>query len=105
MMRVALKDSNNVIYFLNLRDEITNDPIIDATVTFALRDVYGNDVQGQAWPLNLTYRDGTNGDYLGILDNTIDLNVGHYYKGTITVVSGGTRLVEEHELEVVKKLP
>jgi len=105
MMRVALKDSNNVIYFLNLRDEITNEPIINATITFALRDVYGDDVEGQAWPLYLTYQDGTDGDYIGVLDNTIDLVVGNYYKGTVTVISGGTRLVEEHELEIVKKLP
>lgn len=108
MMRVAVRDSNNVVYMLNLRDEITNSPVITADITCTIYDVYGNTVSGQAWPLALEYQDGTDGDYMGVLDDAIALDVGKYYKAVVTVVVGDTnpnRLVETHELEVVERLP
>ena len=108
MMRVAVKSSNNVVYMLNLRDEITNDPVIDADISCTIYDVYGNPVSGQTWPLSLVYQDGTDGDYMGVLDDAIALDVGKYYKAVVTVVVGDTnptKLVETHELEVVERLP
>ena len=105
MMRVALKDTSNVLYFENMRDEITNEPVIDATVSATIYDVYGDEVADQLWPLTLVYQDGTDGDYMGVLSDQIDLVVGNYYKTKLTVRKGNYRLTEEHEIEIVKRLP
>jgi hypothetical protein len=79
--------------------------VIDANVIATIYDVYGNEVSGQIWPLTLTYQDGTDGDYLAVLSDQIDLNVGSYYKAKLVVTKGTYRLTEEHEIEIVKRLP
>lgn len=106
MIRVVLSNSNNVVYFNDLYDTLNEVYVNDASVQVWFYDVYGNEVDDQAWPLNLEYNPGSNGDYHGVLDDDIDLQVGQFYRAKVVIDDGpGRHLEEMHDLEIVDRQP
>lgn len=106
MIRVILKDSNNLVYFNDLYDVLNEQYVNTAQVEVTLLDVDGVEVAGEEWPVLLDYQTGSNGDYLQVLDDDIVLEVGKFYVAKVEIDDGpGRRLVETHELEIVDRQP
>lgn len=64
-------------------------PINDATVNVTLKDLYGNAVSGQAWPLALQYETGSDGDYSGIFQAALQLVEDAVYQADVSIAGGG----------------
>lgn len=80
-----------------LRDtdgQYINAAIVEAKVI----DSDGNGVEGQTWPLSLSYVEGSDGKYEGILDDAMELQSGKNYTLVINTVDGDS--VGHWELEV-----
>lgn len=104
MIRVVLKDSNNVVYFNDLYDVLNEAEVDTATIQVWIYDVYGNEVSGQIWPKTMENDGG--GDYHAVLDQGINLQVGKFYSAKVVIDDGpGRHLEETHELEIVDRLP
>ena len=73
---------------LGLKDADTGDYIDDASVSAIVRDVAGNPVTGAEWPVTLSHVGGSNGDYRGVLQNTMNLREGHTYFVDVTADDG-----------------
>jgi hypothetical protein len=67
--------NDQCITLKGLLDQVTGSYVNDATVGVTLQKD-GVDVSGEAWPLNMPYVSGTNGDYRAILLAAIDLTPG-----------------------------
>lgn len=70
-----------------------------ATVEATVTDSEGNEVEGQTWPLNLSYVEDSNGKYEGILDDAMELQADENYTLIIDVSDGSS--VGHWELEVM----
>lgn len=72
-----------------LRD--TDDQYINvATVEATVIDSAGNEVEGQTWPLSLSYVADSDGKYEGILDDAIEFTAGEEYTLIIDAVYGSS---------------
>lgn len=80
-----------------LRD--TDDQYINsATIEATLIDSASNEVEGQTWPLSLSYVEDSDGKYEGILDDAMELQDGENYTLIINTVDGDS--VGHWELEI-----
>jgi hypothetical protein len=63
-------------------------------VTVTVKDAAGANVAGQTWPLTLTSTDGTEpeGNYRGILKDTLQLTAGTLYVAHIAADAGADRI-------------
>ena len=86
-----------------LRD--TDDQYINtATVEATIIDSAGNEVEGQTWPLSLSYVEDSDGKYEGILDNTIELQSGENYTLIVDTVDGDSVGHWELAVKAVKRV-
>jgi len=72
-----------------LKNEIEDVYIDNATVTAEVKFKSGTLVTGQTWPLTLTFVDGSNGVYNGILDKALDVVPGDKLDVEVTVTVPG----------------
>lgn len=54
-----------------LRDTVTGEWILDATVTATLKNASGVSIAGQTWPLTLAFVTGSRGVYRGTLESDL----------------------------------
>lgn len=107
MMRVVLNESNNLVYVNDLEDVLNAQFINTADVKVTLyEDDKTTEVLDETWPLSIDYIPGSNGDYVGVLDDDIVLVVGGSYFAKVVIDDGpGRRLTEWHQLEIVDRQP
>jgi hypothetical protein len=87
----------NVIYYKNdmvlkytaMRNPLTDLPINDATVTAIVKTKTGQNVAGQSWPLTLSYVAGSDGEYQGILESLLEIQIGQRVDVEITITAPG----------------
>ncbi len=106
MIRVVLKDSNNLVYFNDLYDVLNEESVNTAVIQVTFFNTDGTEVTGTIWPRTLQYIPGSQGDYVETLDDALALVVGQFYTAKVVIDDGtGRRLVETHDLEIVDKQP
>ncbi len=71
-----------------LKNEITDEYIDNATVTAEVKFKSGTLVTGQSWPTTLTFVEGSNGVYNGVLDKLLNVVPGDKLDVEVTVVAG-----------------
>lgn len=86
-MQFLQKDSDNLIRLDRLRLATDGSYVNDATVTFTLVDIDGNDVSG-ATTITMAYIATSNGRYEGVLQSTVTLTEGNRYTIEVTATSG-----------------
>jgi hypothetical protein len=86
--------NTNVIELSGLKSAIEDEFIADADVTVTVKDAAGTAVDGQTWPLTLASIDGTEpeGNYRGILKNTLELTAGETYYAHVDADAGADRI-------------
>lgn len=82
-------DTDNLVTLSGLTDSTTGEYINDATVSMTLEDSDGITV---AADIPLTYTAESDGEYTGILANTVEMVAGDYYYLYVTATSEGAKL-------------
>ena len=68
-------DNDNIVEVTGLKDELTDTYVNDAIVEATLKSCStGVEVTGQTWPIVLGYINGSNGDYRGVLQDSLVLS-------------------------------
>ena len=89
MIVEILFDKNNMLLRLNgAQDAKTAAFLNAATVTARLVDRLGVDIVGQTWPLTLDFVAGSNGDYCGVLNDTLVQVIGATERAQVTFNGG-----------------
>jgi hypothetical protein len=91
-MDVLLIGNDQSIQISGLQDGITGNYITDAAVTATLKNPDGTPVAGQSWPLTLDYVATSNGNYLGIIEDSVSLIARRPYTVEITANDGVNRV-------------
>jgi hypothetical protein len=86
--QVFLYQSDNVLEVSNLKNADANEYLNSATVECTLVDSKGVLVQGQTWPLTLTYVASSNGRYKATLSYALVLIPNKMYTARITAAAG-----------------
>ncbi|MDG4903209.1 hypothetical protein P9279_22115 [Mesorhizobium sp. WSM4962] len=86
--------NTNIIELVGLKSEVEDEFIADADVTVTVKDADGEEVAGQTWPLTLASIDGTEpeGNYRGILKDTLELTAGQTYYAHVDADAGSDRI-------------
>jgi hypothetical protein len=94
MTCVVYVANTNLIEVVGLKSAVEGEFIPDAEVAVTVKDADGANVAGQTWPLTLTSTDGTEpeGNYRGILKDTLELTAGTTYVAHIDADAGADRI-------------
>ncbi|TPI13865.1 hypothetical protein [Mesorhizobium sp. B4-1-1] len=94
MSCVVYVANTNLIDVVGLKSAVDGEFIADADVTVTVKDAEGAAVAGQAWPLTLASIDGTDpeGNYRGILKDTLQLTAGQTYYAHVDADAGQDRI-------------
>jgi hypothetical protein len=84
--------NTNALDLLGLKSHTEGVFLDDATVTFTIQDKSGVEAGGVTWPQVMTYVDGSQGDYQGIVPAATELAAGKQYYAIIDAQGGGERL-------------
>jgi len=87
----AFVANTNVLELLGLKSNIEGTFINDATVAVTIKDSAGEEVEGETWPLTMTYVGSSDGDYRAILDDELPFLNKKNYKAIITADGGADR--------------
>lgn len=94
MSALALSiNSDNLITLVGLTNGADSTFINSATVSATLKDSFGVNVTGQAWPLTLDYVASSNGNYQGTLQDVLALSASNYT--ALVVADSGAGLHRE----------
>ena len=89
MIVEILFDKNNMLLRLSgAKDAKTATFLNAAMVTARLVDGLGVDIVGQTWPLTLDFVAGSNGDYCGVLNDTLVQVIGAIERAQVTFDGG-----------------
>jgi hypothetical protein len=95
------RNSDNAVEFLGATDIASGEYVNHATMQVWLYTQSGVPVAGESWPLSGSYVLDSNGDYIAILQDTIDWSMDSIYK-LVLEINGGSNLkktiVEYREL-------
>ncbi|MER9937416.1 hypothetical protein [Mesorhizobium sp. M0088] len=94
MTCVVYVGNTNIIELSGLKSLIEDEFIADADVTVTVKDAEGVAVDGQTWPLTLASIDGTDaeGNYRGMLKDTLELTAGVTYYAHVDANAGEDRV-------------
>lgn len=92
--------NDSVVEVALLKNELTALELDAATVTVRLRDIEGQDVSGQVWPLTMLYVPASVGTYRATLPYTLPLVPNKRYVATI-VADAGPGLRAEWDMQCV----
>jgi len=84
--------NTNLIEVVGLKSAIEGEFIADATVRVTVKDADGAEVSGQTWPTDMAYVATSNGNYRGILKDTLDLTAGTLYVAHVDADAGDDRI-------------
>jgi hypothetical protein len=90
-MTAFVANTNN-LDLIGLRNASNGAYVNDATVTVVVKDSTGNNVSGETWPLSMIYVSGSEGNYRGILSNSLSFSSGRNYTAEISVDAGSNRI-------------
>jgi hypothetical protein len=93
---------NTVIEWDKLLDQLNDQFVNDATVTFTVRNASGAAISG-AENIPMPYRAGTNGRYRGLLLSTVELAIDGDYWIEITATKTGFEGFRREQLRVQYK--
>lgn len=99
---VIYLSNDNLLIVDAVQDSSDDSYINDATVTCTLKDLDGNAVTGQTFPLTLAYVSGSNGKYQGKLEDGLSLTARQAYIAHIDI-DAGSDLLANIQLPVVAK--
>ena len=86
---IYYRANDNLIELVGLIDAVTGDYINNATVAVTLtNEATGAQVAGETWPLSMPYVATSNGDYRGVLQNSLTVAQNAVLKAVITVDAG-----------------
>ena len=71
--------------------DMTGQYVNDAAIEFTLTDLGGTPIDGENWPVALDYTLASDGDYLGLVADTVVLVAGEKYIALLTEVSGSIK--------------
>jgi hypothetical protein len=83
-------DNDNNIRLKELTLDDTGNYINTATVSVTLTTVAGSQVPGMSWPHPMSYVAGSNGTYLGVLEETLVMTKGATYIAVVDVTDGSS---------------
>lgn len=90
-MEVYFHQNDNLLELTGLKDEATGLFVTDATITAVMKTSADVEVAGQVWPLSMSYIDGTDGTYRGILDSELEVAVNDRVNVEVTILASGGR--------------
>lgn len=82
--------NDNVLKVTALADD-AGTYINTATVTATLEDESGAEVSGETWPITLSYVSASDGNYQGVLKDTLSLSTVKEYTAKITADDGANK--------------
>lgn len=85
---ILFSGNDMVVEVRELANEVTGEPINDATVSCTLKDASGATVAGQSWPTTLAYVAESDGVYRSSLAYTISLSANARYSLHIDIDGG-----------------
>lgn len=77
-------NNSNLIYLSDLKNELTDAYINNASVSATLLNANNAPVEGPSWPLAMNLLQGSDGDYVLVLPNTLDLTENAMYTLKVT---------------------
>jgi len=80
--------NDNLLVLDGLKNQQDGSYLNAATVTCTLVNGNGTNVAGQTWPLALVFQAGSNGKYVGTLEDTLSLSEGQVYTARIDADGG-----------------
>lgn len=95
MTCVVYVANTNLIELSGLKSVIEDEFIADADVTVTVKDAGGNEIDGQTWPTTMVSTDTTDsveGNYRGILKDTVEFVAGDTYYAHIDADAGADRI-------------
>lgn len=85
-------NSDNTLTLEGLFDDASEAYVNDATVQLTLVDSAETEFAGQSWPLAMAYVAGSDGDYRGVIEDSVVAQEGESATAQITAVSGTLNL-------------
>lgn len=82
---IVYLDSDNALRIPRLENNVTGEAITDASITAYLKEPDDSLVEGQDWPLSLAHTG--DGEYVGILEHGLEVEVGSRYTVQVTATS------------------
>ena len=82
-------ENDNLLIVDKVQNALTGDFVNTAVVTATLKDGAGVDVVGQVFPLVLSYETGSDGKYVGILEDTLAVVTSEQHTLIIDIDAGG----------------
>lgn len=79
MLDVLLVGNDQTIRVSGVQDEVSGDYLNDITVQVWIKERDGTDVAGETWPITLDYIADSNGDYIGNIEDGVELVAGRRY--------------------------
>ncbi len=82
-------NNDNAVTVNGLKDLTTDTFINDAVVNATLQDCDGNNIAGGSWPVTLSYIAASDGEYRGVIQDTVNIVADTMYQILITAVGNG----------------
>jgi len=86
----AYIDNTNSLILTGLQSVAENEYLNNVTPTVTVKDSEGNDVTGEAWPLEMSYIEASNGNYQVALSAALEFEDGEKYTAIIDVDASDT---------------
>ncbi len=95
--------NDNLLVVDQLKNALSGTYINNATVTCTIVDSAGSPVAGQTWPLAVVYQAGSNGQYVGVIEDTLTLSETTSYIAKVDA-DGGSGLKGHWEIPLKAKV-
>lgn len=86
MLHIIYKDNTSTVELRGLSNSVDGQWVNDAIVTMTLKDLSGNLVGGQTWPITLSYIANSRGRYTGSFSHLAEVVPGTTYEATISAI-------------------
>ena len=91
-MLARLRPGNTTrISIEGLRDQASGLYVNNATAEVTITDIEGVEIEGETWPLELTYEEDSDGNYSAEVDYLAEISPGYRYTINITATAGSKR--------------
>lgn len=102
-VQLILKSNSNLLTLDQLKD-VANDNFLNAaTVTVTLKDLDGNSISGESWPLAMSYVSGSDGKYIATVAAAISVVEGDEVEAHVSAVESGLTYSAEVPCRVVTR--
>lgn len=81
-------DNSNILRLTGVKNQATGSYMNTASVAVTIKDLEENEVAGQTWPLFFDYVADSNGNYIAIISEDLDLIPGTEYVAEVISDNG-----------------